>query len=206
MKRKWILIIVIFILLMGSVFFAGIKYLDYSTNLSLSGISTSITLVEKNFNKLNINLLLPDDLVLFNVSKTYEKYKDFEKHLIVEGGNGMGGFPHVKIYRFLQNDFFEKDFRIQYFINQDEIRIRDQYDINSLTLPDDENHIEKISFTYYTNIVIFQEKDQLILCKDWIGEENENKVLLVSICATEKQWEKLDEVYEEIIYSIEYIE
>lgn len=185
--------------------FVGIKYLQHSIGLSLSGSSTSTTLIEKKFNKLNIKIFIPDDLVLYNVSKTYEKYTSFEKHLVIEGGNGMGGFPHVKIYQFDQEDFSENDFQTQYFINKDENRINEQCDINSLTLSDDEKIIEKISFTYYTNIYLFQENNQLILCKDWIGEI-EKQILLVSICATEQQWDKLDDVYEEMIYSIEYME
>lgn len=202
MKRKWLFIfLAIFVLLI-----TGIVYLNNSTSNSLSGQSTSIILNEQKFADLNIKLTIPNDLILKDVSSIFNKYEGVYGNLIIEGGNGMSGFPWVKIYQFNKEDFSEEYFKTQYFINQDEIRVREQYEVNSLIFPDNGSNIEKITFTYYTNITIFQKRDQLILCKDWIGEEINNKILLVSICASDMQWEKLDQVYEEIIKSIEYIE
>jgi hypothetical protein len=181
------------------VFVIGIGYLIYSINASLSGQFPNLqSLKEYNFEELDMKFDAPDNLVLFDVTHSSYLHEDIEQYLLIEGG-GAGGFPSVKIYRFPRNNSDFGQMNIQTIIDLDVDRIKSQYNFQSLEI-ENEKSLTNISFSYLTNIIIFQKKDKQILCKDWIGER-ENNFLLVSVCATEKQWDELDEVYENIIFS-----
>ena len=192
MKTKFFIIFIVFIF--------GIGYLIFFTNSSLSGHFITESLVDYHFDELGIDFLAPDDLVLFDVSHSSNLHEDIEKYLIIEGG-GAGGFPQIKIYRFPNGIYGEETDTTNTIVNIDIERINNQYNYQTLEIANN-NSVNNLTFTYLTNIIIFQKADKEILCKDWIGEK-ENYMLLVSICATEKQWIQLDNVYEDIILSIE---
>ena len=196
MKKKLIIV--------GMLLLLGIVFVVITVTRVLSGRTISTSLVRESFNETGICLNVPDDWVLFNVVDTYKLNEGVDKYLIIEGRQGTGSYPRLQVYRFFSQDSYDEVINIQTIIDLDIERIKS---IDEIQIINDnfENKIETLSYEYLTRIVIFQQPDNLIHCKDWIGEI-ENQIVLVSICATEQQWVKLNEVYEEIIYSIEFIE
>lgn len=193
MKNKKLFIIVILFLICLLFILILVKVLQ-------SGQTNSVFLVEYSFNGLNYKFVAPDDWILFDVTDTAELHNDIEKFLIIEGG--QTNYPRLKIYEFEEEDLHDGNFDKQTIIDMDIERIKEQYEIQSLEIRDN-NNIEEISFEFLTKSILFLKRDRLIYCKDWVGKE-EGKIFIISICATEQQWEKLDNVYSQIIQSIEF--
>lgn len=193
---KWIILVTIFIF--------GAIYLTTSINDVLFGESISTSLVDHSFKELGISLVLPEDWVAFDVSDTSNFVEDMEKYLIIEGRQGVGGYPRVEVYKFEDANSNGEDFDKQIIIDRDIERIKALDEIQTIEINHDENKIETLAYDYLTNIVVFQEKKIFIHCKDWIGEE-QKQIILISICATNQQWNLLDEIYGQIIQSFSII-
>ena len=196
MKRKKLIFLVLFIF-----FLIGAFCLRIFINTALSGKSISTSLVEYSFEELDFILYAPEDWVLFDVTETAELQEDFNKYKIIGGGQPASGYPWLKVFQFKKEEIHGGNFDTQTIIDLDIERIRDQFELQSLEINDNDDSVENISFEYLTNIVIFQKKDVKIYCRDWIGKESE-RIFVLSICATEQQWEKLDDVYPKIIQSV----
>jgi hypothetical protein len=152
---------------------------------------------------LAISLPVPDDWILHDTSSTAYMGEELEDYSIIQGQQDTSFYPRINIYRFTQESFSEGALDAQTILDLDIERINAQNDVLFVHKNTDEGGIEDIYYEYLTNVIVILKKDKIIQCKDWISEDD-NTFLLVSICATELQWGRLDEVYEKIIYSIEY--
>ncbi|MBG0787071.1 MAG: hypothetical protein H0S79_18395 [Anaerolineaceae bacterium] len=165
---------------------------------NLSGDSMSNTLKYNSFTKFNLEFLSPDDWNLYDVSESSQNKEGILQNLIITGGSSKGHYPLLEIY--LSNNH-----AIESIIQSDVTRINDEYE-NKLT---DEVEIEYgsgiISYNFVDDETFLKKEGGLILCKDWVGEKSDC-VLVFSICATEEQWEILDEQFDMIINSVTVME
>ena len=191
-KKKY----VILFLLLFSAF--AITQIVIMRSKNLSGDSMSNTLKYNSFNKFNLEFLSPDDWNFFDTSESSQNKEGILQNLIITGGSSKGPYPLLEIY--LSNNQ-----AIESIIQSDITRINNEYK-NKLT-----NEVEIdyssgiISYNFVDDETFFEKEGGLISCKDWVGEKLD-RILIFSICATEEQWEILDEQFDRIINSVTILE
>lgn len=163
-----------------------------------SGDSMSNTLKYNSFKELNLEFLSPDDWSLFDVSDINRNKEGILQNLIITGETYKGPYPLLEIYLFNNQ-------AIENIIQSDVARINDKYK-NKLTTEVENDYSSGIIFySFVDDATFFEKEDRLISCKDWVGKKT-NSILILSICATEVQWEILDEQYDRIIHSVKILE
>lgn len=181
-----------------------ILYLKTMGEMSLSGKDRPDKLVEYSFRKLNITFDAPDEWAIFNAVGNADLLEGLQKAKIIEGAYPPGGNPQIKIFdldRILSDqDENPIDSTLVLYLE----RINNNIDEVSDPLIDEESNYTLLSYSYPIDF-IFAKDEVEIICKDWIGDQDDHTILF-SICGTEGQWVWLDEFYYQILQSIDFNE
>jgi hypothetical protein len=192
MKKKHIKYLILIIIPIGLLF----GFFTYRN--SLLGGSLSLELRDHNFDDLNMRLKAPSDWLLFDASGNDALDNQFDQHLIITGAKSVGSYPRIFIYSFDHtivgiDDILEFDIlRVQENYGEELYRIPSQYGLDG----------EHLMFSFYEDDFSILKLNVEIECREWIGHQNDT-ILLVSLCASKPQWDKLDVIYFHILNSIE---
>ena len=193
MKKKIFLIIIILILLF---LFGVLLFGFYISSVRIY----SLNLIEEKLNDSNISIFLPKQWSVIEVKEIYEKKTGCERYLIVKGVN-PGGFPQLEIYTIVFDESDNKEIYLGDLIKWNTARIeeRKNEDIDIL--------FEELIDYFDGKLLTYKESSQnkskfyqYELCKDWITVFDHTGYI-VSICDFKKQWDRLDQIYPDIIES-----
>ncbi len=171
--------------------------------LSYSGVTVSSTLTLNKFSNLGLSLLAPDDWVLHKIVASPEVADGISNNFIIHGGKLAGSLPWMKIYQFKDINIDNNE-EFDEIINSDISRVNEEYNIQFLDIKEYDNY-SIISFVYSKEGGLYEKAGRLITCMDWIGE-NDGYLYIVSICATDEQWNVIEPLFNQIVTSIKSYE